>query len=81
MYSQSLLYVDPNMQSVYNYSCGIKGVTSILFSMYINDIEINFTKENCPSVDIQLINIFLLMYADDMILIAESPQSLQKNVG
>ena len=34
--------------------------------MYINDIEINFIKVNCPSVDIQLINIFLLMYADDM---------------
>ena len=38
--------------------------------MYINDIEINFVKENCPSVDIQRISIFLLMYADDMVLIA-----------
>ena len=38
--------------------------------MYINDIEINFVKENCPSVDIQRISIFLLMYADDMVLIS-----------
>ena len=50
----------------------------ILFSMYNNDIDINFIKENFPSVDIQLINIFLLMYADDIALIAESSQNLHK---
>ena len=53
-------------------------LSPILFSMYINDIEINFIKENCPSVDIQLITIFLLMDADDRVLIAESPQNLHK---
>lgn len=31
-------------------------------------------RENCPSFDIQLINIFLLMNADDMVSIAESTQ-------
>ena len=35
-------------------------------------------KENCPTVDIQLINIFLLMNADDIVSIAESTQNLQK---
>ena len=29
----------------------------ILFSIYINDIEINFIKENCPCVDFQPSNI------------------------
>ena len=53
-------------------------LSPILFSMYIHDIEINFIKENCPSVDIQPINTCLLMYADDMVLIAESQQNLQK---
>ena len=49
-------------QTIWDY---YKVLTPILFSMYINDIEIKFIKENCPSVDIQLINIFFLMYADD----------------
>ena len=35
-------------------------------------------KENCPSADIQVINIFLLMNADDLVSIAESTQNLQK---
>ena len=40
-----------------------KVLSSILFSMYteINDIEINFMKENCPSVDIHLIIQYMLM--------------------
>ena len=39
-------------------------LSPILFSYYIHDIYI--IKENCPSVDIQLINIFLYMYTDNM---------------
>ena len=38
----------------------------------------HFIRENCPSVEIQLINIFLLMYADDTVLIAETADGLQK---
>ena len=38
----------------------------ILFSLYVNDIESSFLRENCPSIDIHLINIFLLMYADEV---------------
>ena len=39
-------------------------LSPILFPMYINNIEFNFIKENCSCVDIQLNNIFLLMYAE-----------------
>ena len=53
-------------------------MSPILFSLYINDFEMHFIRENCPSVEIQLINIFLLMYADDTVLIAETADGLQK---
>ena len=43
--------------------------TSIILTYNLSD--------NCPSVEIQLINIFLLLYADDTVLIAETPEGLQ----
>lgn len=52
-------------------------LSPILFSMYVNDMEMHFLSENCPSLEIQEINIFLLMYADDTVLLAESPEGLQ----
>ena len=33
---------------------------------------------NCEPIDIKEVNIYLLMYADDTILMAESPENLQK---
>ena len=52
-------------------------LSPILFSLYVNDFEVNFIKDNCPSLELQMINIFLLMYADDMVLLAETPAGLQ----
>jgi hypothetical protein len=52
-------------------------LSPILFSFYINDFEMCFIRENCPSVELQLVNIFLLMYADDTVLISETPDGLQ----
>ena len=52
-------------------------MSPILFSLYVNDFEIHFVHENCPSVDIQLINLFLLMYADDTVIMSEAREGLQ----
>jgi hypothetical protein len=54
-------------------------LSPILFSLYVNDFERCFIKDNCTSIDIQLINLFLLMYADDMIILSETPEALEKN--
>ena len=53
-------------------------LSPILYSLYVNDCEMHFLQENCPSIEIEMINLFLLMYADDMVLLALSPESLQK---
>ena len=53
-------------------------LSPILFSLYVNDFEMCFIKDNCTSIDIQLINLFLLMYADDMVILSETPEGLQK---
>ena len=49
----------------------------MLYSLYVNNFEMHLLSDNCPSVEIQLINIFLLLYADDTVLIAETPEGLQ----
>ena len=39
-------------------------LSPLLFSLYVNDLEINFVKDNCHSLEIQEVSLFLLMYAD-----------------
>lgn len=46
--------------------------------MYLHDFERHFIEINCESIKLQLITLFLIMYANDTVLIAESPESLQE---
>ena len=52
-------------------------LSPILYSMYVNDCEMHFIRENCPFLELGLISIFLLMYADDTVLISETSEGLQ----
>lgn len=52
-------------------------LSPLFFAFYVIDFEINFIKNNFPSIELQMINIFLLMFADDMVLIAGTPAGLQ----
>ena len=47
-------------------------LSPLLFSLYVSNLEIHFVKDNCPSLEIQGVSLFLLMYADDMVLFSES---------
>ena len=79
-----------NVKSCVKYNCHLSNyfnnqiglfqgevLSRILYSLYVNDCVMHFLRANCPTVEIGLINLFLLMYADDMVLIAQSPESLQ----
>ena len=48
-----------------------------LFSLYINDLA-KHLKENGPTLNLDNLNINCLLYADDMVLIAETEEQLQK---
>ena len=39
-------------------------LSPLLYSLYVNDCEIHFIREKCSSIEINLINLFLLMYAE-----------------
>lgn len=54
-------------------------LSHLLFSLYANDLEIEFVKNNCPSIELQMINI-LVMFADYMVItfIADTSCELKK---
>ena len=51
-----------------------------LFSMFLNDIEDVFFKNGLNSIDVNMFKIFLLLYAADIILFADSKAELQTSL-
>ena len=48
------------------------------FSMYVNDLEAELATKGLPGIDIGTLNIYLVMYADDIILFGKTPDELQR---
>ena len=55
-------------------------LSPFLFSMYINDIEEEFYLHGSEGIDVGSIKLFLLLYADDMTIFAETAEGLQKGL-
>ena len=60
--------------------CVRKGecLSPILFSLYLNDIEEQFIHSIIKGTDVDMLKIFLLLYADDIAIFANNPEELQK---
>ena len=54
-----------------------EALSPYLFSLYVNDLEMSFLESPCEGYQFNLLNIYLLMYADDTVLINDSPAGLQ----
>ena len=52
-------------------------LSPILFSLYVNDFEVEFIKNGCTPTELQNLHLFILMYADDMVLFPETVAGLQ----
>ena len=56
-------------------------LSPILFAMYVNDFEQEFITKGCGGVDIVFFfKLFLLLYADDIVIFFESNDGLQKGL-
>ncbi len=51
-----------------------------LFSMYLNDLEQEFSKSGKVGVDLYMLKLFILMYADDIVLMSETAEGLQQGL-
>ena len=84
MYTNSEIYIKINnkISDFIKQTIGVKqgdNLSSSLFNIYINDVTKEFT-EHCTPVTIGNTNIFSLLYADDMVLLSETPQGLQTSL-
>ena len=52
-------------------------LSPILFNLYVNDLELCFLKSDSVPYELSSLNLFLLMYADDMVLFSETVDGLQ----
>ena len=50
------------------------------FSMFLNDIEEHFILSGLEGIDINVFKIFLLLYADDIVLFANSAEELHEGL-
>lgn len=52
-------------------------LSPFLFSMYLNDLEEELITNGIRGIDTGVLNIYLLLYADDIILFGKTPEDLQ----
>ena len=53
-------------------------LSSFLLSIYLNDIEEEINLKGADGIDIGMVKLFLLLYADDIVLFVNSPDQLQR---
>ena len=55
-------------------------LSPLLFSLFLNDLEETFVTESYNGLDVDMFNICMLLYADDIVLFANSAEELQEGL-
>ena len=55
-------------------------LSPVLFAIYVNNLEHEFQLKGGEGIDVGMLKIFLLLYADDITIFASSAQDLQTNL-
>ena len=55
-------------------------LSPFLFAIYLNDLEEEFINKGSEGIDIDMLKLFLLLYADDTILFAKTAEELQDSL-
>ena len=55
-------------------------MSSFLFSMFLNDIEDVLMNKGLSGIDVNFFQILLVLYADDIVVFAESKDELQRRL-
>jgi hypothetical protein len=46
----------------------LESLSPLLYSLHVNDIEVELINQGCHSYELKNLNLFLLMYADDTVI-------------
>ena len=49
-----------------------ESLSPFLYSIYVNEIEIELIKQGIEPYDVKMLNLYLFIYADDTVLLSES---------
>ncbi|MCG7877024.1 MAG: reverse transcriptase family protein, partial [Candidatus Thiodiazotropha endolucinida] len=52
-------------------------LSPFLFSMYLNDLQEELVSKGVSGIDVGRLNLYLLLYADDIVLFGKTPEDLQ----
>lgn len=80
---KSKVKFDNKLSKEFTCSLGVRQgecLSPFLFSIFLNDIENEFVMSGIEGMDIGMLNMFLLLYADDMTIIAKSETDLQQGL-
>ena len=85
MYSSVKSRVKYNNQLGNNFYCGLgvrqgECLSPLLFSLFLNDIEEHFIQAGMEGIDIITVKMFMLLYADDIVLFGNSAEQLQDSL-
>ena len=82
MYSsvKSRVKFDSKLGNEFNCTLGVRQgecLSPLLFSLYLNDIEEQFINSGLDGIDVNMFKMFMLLYADDIVIFANSADELQ----
>ena len=85
MYSSVKSRVKYNNQLGNEFYCGLgvrqgECLSPLLFSLFLNDIEEHFIQAGMEGIDIITVKMFMLLYADDIVLFGNSAEQLQDSL-
>ena len=78
--SNAQIRINGILTESFNVSSGVRqgdSMSPVLFSMFLNDLAVGIKELNC-GVDVNGTNISILLYADDIVLISNDEESLQR---
>ena len=85
MYSSVKSRVKYNNELGNEFYCGLgvrqgECLSPLLFSLFLNDIEEHFIQAGMEGIDIIMVKMFMLLYADDIVLFGNSAEQLQDSL-
>jgi hypothetical protein len=85
MYSKLKSKIKYNNSVSESYSCTLgvaqgECISPFLFSMYLNDLEETLVLKGYEGLDMDMLKLYLLMYADDICLFSKSADGLQQGL-
>ena len=85
MYSniKSRIKFNDNLSNAFSSYIGVRQgecLSPFLFSMYINDLENELMQNGVEGIDMGMLKLYLLLYADDIVIFSNTSDGLQKGL-